>query len=89
MTIRIKKTEEMKKADKARRNKEYYEKLKSGVAVAEQPLDPFGVVDESTLERDNVLRFGASKGQGRENYKPPKTPNHLIVKQGPITLKFD
>tara|TARA_R110000744_G_scaffold64365_1_gene132417 strand:- start:723 stop:926 length:204 start_codon:yes stop_codon:yes gene_type:complete len=67
MTIRIKKTEEMKKADKARRNKEYYEKLKSG----------------------NVLRFGANKGQGRDNYKPPKTPLHLIVKQGPITLKFD
>lgn len=57
----------MKKAEKARRNKKYYEKLKSG----------------------NVLRFGANKGQGRDNYKPPKTPNHLIVKQGPITLKFD
>ena len=74
MTIRIKKTEEMKKADKARRNKEYYEKC---------------LKKKCCEECATVLRFGASKGQGRDNYQPPKTPTHLIVKQGPITLKFD
>lgn len=75
MTIRIKKTEEMKKADKARRNKEYYEKCLKKKSGEDSP--------------DTILRFGASKGQGRDNYRPPKTPKHLIVKQGPIILKFD